>query len=154
MAQQYRQLSLLDRQRIQEGLDGGESFREIARSICRSASTVSREVKENRIVKAYKARKAACRNGNHQIRFGKFIKDKQSFLEYLAKLTVVFLARSFLLRLARVAVEKPECTFIFEVLSKDGAKSVFICELRAVVGEYDLEEIQEDILIRYRFEST
>lgn len=64
MAQQYRQLTLLDRQRIQEGLDAGESFREIARSICRSASTVSREVKENRIVKASKARKAACRNRN------------------------------------------------------------------------------------------
>ena len=44
----YKRLTLYDRMKIEEGLDGGLSFRAIADSIGRSPSTVSREVRENR----------------------------------------------------------------------------------------------------------
>lgn len=45
MAQPYRQLTYLDRQRIEEGLDRADLLREIARTISRDVSTMSREVK-------------------------------------------------------------------------------------------------------------
>ena len=61
MGKQYKQLGLKERSEIQEGLDRGDSFRAIGRLIGRSASTVSREVRENRTVRSFKPRKAACR---------------------------------------------------------------------------------------------
>lgn len=45
MAQPYRQLTFLGRQRIKEGLDQADLLREIARTISRDISTMSREVK-------------------------------------------------------------------------------------------------------------
>ena len=62
MGKQYKQLGLKERSEIQEGLDRGDSFRAIGRLIGRSASTVSREVRENRTVRSFKPRKAACRD--------------------------------------------------------------------------------------------
>lgn len=62
MQRRYTQLGLKDRRQIQEGLDRGGSFREIARLIGRQASTVSREVRENRHVRSFKPRRAACRD--------------------------------------------------------------------------------------------
>ena len=70
MAQPYRQLTFLDRQRIEEGLDRADSFREIARTISRDVSTVSREVKGNGIEKAHRPRRAACRDRNWCKRVG------------------------------------------------------------------------------------
>ena len=64
MAEQYRQLTFLERQRIEEGLTAGSSFREIARLLGRSAATVSREVRTNRSPRAQKTRRAACRDRN------------------------------------------------------------------------------------------
>lgn len=64
MATEYRQLTFLDRQRIEEGLTKGLSFRAIARSIGRDATTVSREVRINRSLKAGKVRKGKCRDRN------------------------------------------------------------------------------------------
>ena len=62
---QYNQLSLKERKEIEDGLDRGDSFREIARLIERNASTISREVKENRTRQAYRAKKkASCREAN------------------------------------------------------------------------------------------
>lgn len=61
MDQRYTQLGLDERKLIQEGLDRGDSFRAIGRLIGRSASTVSREVRENRSVRSQRPRKAACR---------------------------------------------------------------------------------------------
>ena len=60
----YNQLTLYDRQKIEEGLNDCLGFRAIARTIERSPSTVSREVKENRTLKAVKAQKSVCRNRN------------------------------------------------------------------------------------------
>ena len=60
----------MDRQRIEEGLDRADSFREIARTISRDVSTVSREVKGNRIEKAHRPRRAACRDRNWCKRVG------------------------------------------------------------------------------------
>ena len=64
MKQRYTQLNLKERKQIQDGLDRGDSFRAIGRLINRNASTISREVYENRHIRAFKARKAACRNRN------------------------------------------------------------------------------------------
>ena len=62
MDKEYRQLGLRERKEIEEGLARGDSFRKIARLIGRSPSTVSREVRENRCVRAFRPRKAACRD--------------------------------------------------------------------------------------------
>ena len=62
MAREYRQLTYLERQRIEEALDCGLSFRETARIIGRDASTVSREVRANAQAKEVRCRKAACRH--------------------------------------------------------------------------------------------
>ena len=62
MAEEYKQLTLKERKEIEAGLTRGESFRGIARTIGRNPSTVSREVRENRHVRAFKARKAVCRD--------------------------------------------------------------------------------------------
>ena len=62
MEKHYNQLTLKERKEIEEGLTRGDSFREIARLIGRQPSTVSREVRENRHVRAFKGRKAACRS--------------------------------------------------------------------------------------------
>ena len=64
MAKEYKQLSLKERREIEDGLYRGDSIREIARLIDRSASTVSREVKQNRVIQAHKAKKASCREAN------------------------------------------------------------------------------------------
>lgn len=64
MAEGYKQLTLRERKEIEEGLTRGDSFREIARLVGRSPSTVSREVRENRHVRAFKSRKSACRDRN------------------------------------------------------------------------------------------
>lgn len=66
MAKEYTQLTLMQRQRIQEGLDACESFRAIAKGISRSASTVSREVHANRVPKTEKSKKkqVECRDRN------------------------------------------------------------------------------------------
>ncbi|WP_411431527.1 helix-turn-helix domain-containing protein [Collinsella ihumii] len=45
----YPRLTLDDRRGIERGLDGGESMREIARRLGRPPSTVTREVKRNRV---------------------------------------------------------------------------------------------------------
>lgn len=55
MAKPYKQLSFLERQQIEEGLDAGYSFRRIADLLDRSASSIAREVKQNRIRKRFKA---------------------------------------------------------------------------------------------------
>ena len=70
MKQRYTQLNFKERKQIQDGLDRGDSFRAIARLINRNASTISREVYENRHVRAFKARKFACRNRNWCKRVG------------------------------------------------------------------------------------
>lgn len=62
MGKAYKQLTLRERKEIEEGLGRGDSFRAIARLIGRSPSTVSREVRENRHVRAFKSRKSACRD--------------------------------------------------------------------------------------------
>ena len=54
----YNQLTLYDRQKIEEGLNDRLGFRAIARAIERSPSTVSREVKTNRTPKTVKAQKS------------------------------------------------------------------------------------------------
>ena len=51
MKEKYRQLTLYDRRKIEEGLNVGESFRSIASAIGKSPSTVSREVRQNRMRK-------------------------------------------------------------------------------------------------------
>lgn len=66
----YKQLTLRERKEIEEGLGRGDSFRAIARLIGRNPSTVSREVRENRHVRALKARKGACRDRNWCKRVG------------------------------------------------------------------------------------
>ncbi len=55
MAKPYRQLSYLERKRIEEGLDASLSFRAIADMLERSASTISREVAQNRMRKRWRA---------------------------------------------------------------------------------------------------
>lgn len=70
MAKGYKQLTLKERKEIEDGLDRGDSIREIARILERSASTVSREVKQNRIRQAHKARKGDCRQANWCMRVG------------------------------------------------------------------------------------
>lgn len=62
MCKEYKQLTLKERKQIEEGLDRGDSFREIARATGRDPSTISREVRENRAVRSFKPRKAACRD--------------------------------------------------------------------------------------------
>ena len=62
MAEEYKQLTLKERKEIEEGLNRGDSFRQIAQTIDRTPSTVSREVRENRHVRAFKTRKEACRD--------------------------------------------------------------------------------------------
>lgn len=57
----YKQLTLKERKEIEDGLNRGDSFRAIARLIGRNPSTVSREVRENRHVRAFRPRKGACR---------------------------------------------------------------------------------------------
>jgi len=59
----YKRLTLYERQKIEEGLDAGLSFRGIAALIGRNVTTVSREVKANRSRKDRKGHKgrAACR---------------------------------------------------------------------------------------------
>ena len=64
MAEEYKQLTLKERKEIEEGLTRGDSFRRIAGLIGRSPSTVSREVRVNRHVRAFKQRKFACRDRN------------------------------------------------------------------------------------------
>lgn len=49
MVTKYTRLTLADRVAIQEGLGRGSSIAAIARAIGRSASTVLREVRENRM---------------------------------------------------------------------------------------------------------
>ena len=60
----YNQLTLYDRQKIEEGLNDRLGFRAIARAIERNPSTVSREVKSNRVPRAIKVQKSVCRNRN------------------------------------------------------------------------------------------
>ena len=62
MDKHYNQLTLKERKEIEEGLTRGDSFREIARLTGRQPSTISREVRENRNVRAFKERKSACRD--------------------------------------------------------------------------------------------
>ena len=57
MTKEYRQLTLKERKEIEAGLARGDSFRQIARTIDRNPSTVSREVRENRHVRAFKGSK-------------------------------------------------------------------------------------------------
>lgn len=64
MSKEYKQLTLKERKEIEEGLNHGDSFRAIARLIKRNPSTVSREVYENRYIRAFRTRKAACRDRN------------------------------------------------------------------------------------------
>lgn len=64
MAERYRQLTLLERQQIKEGLDRGDSLRKIAQTINRSPATISHEIRENRMQKAFRPRKAVCRDKN------------------------------------------------------------------------------------------
>ena len=47
MSKQYRQLSLEERERMQQGLWEGKSLRGIARELGRSPATISREIKRN-----------------------------------------------------------------------------------------------------------
>lgn len=70
MDRHYNQLTLRERKQIEEGLANGDSFRAIGRLIGRSASTISREVRENRHVRSFKGRKSACRNRNWCKRVG------------------------------------------------------------------------------------
>ena len=70
MDKHYNQLTLKERKEIEAGLTRGDSFREIARLIGRQASTVSREVRENRHVRAFKGRRSACRDRNWCKRVG------------------------------------------------------------------------------------
>ena len=58
----YKQLTLKERKEIEDGLNRGDSLRAIARLIGRSPSTVSREVRENRHVRAFRPRRGACRD--------------------------------------------------------------------------------------------
>lgn len=61
----YNRLSFYDRQKIEEGLDVGKSFRQIGEILGRSTSTISREVKENRSPKASpQTKKVKCRELN------------------------------------------------------------------------------------------
>lgn len=66
----YNQLSLSERKKIEEALNEGKSFRIIAQLLGRNVSTVSREVKTNRFLKAAKARKSICRERNWCKRVG------------------------------------------------------------------------------------
>lgn len=54
MAKPYKQLSFIERKRIEEALDIGYSFRRIAEELGRSPSTISHEVYENRMRKRIK----------------------------------------------------------------------------------------------------
>ena len=64
MAERYNQLSLKERMEIEEGLGRGDSFRTIALLLGRNVSTISREVRQNRIVRSYNPKKSACRDRN------------------------------------------------------------------------------------------
>ncbi|WP_255465909.1 helix-turn-helix domain-containing protein [Adlercreutzia sp. ZJ242] len=67
---EYKQLTLRERREIEEGLTRGDSFRAIARLIGRQPSTVSREVRENRHLRAFRRRRSACRDRNWCKRVG------------------------------------------------------------------------------------
>ena len=56
MDRHYSQLTLWERKEIEEGLARGDSYGKIARLIGRTTSTVSREVRENRLVRAFRPR--------------------------------------------------------------------------------------------------
>ena len=60
MAKDYRQLDRLERRVIKEGLDHHESFRAIARELGRSPSTISREVRANRVPFRGKTMRTKC----------------------------------------------------------------------------------------------
>ena len=64
MAKDYKQLTLKERIEIENGLDRGDSIREIARTLERSTSTIAREIKQNKTRQAYKAKKGDCRQAN------------------------------------------------------------------------------------------
>ncbi len=70
MNKHYSQLTLKERKEIEAGLTRGDSYRKIARLIGRQPSTVSREVRENRHIRAFKARKSVCRDKNWCKRIG------------------------------------------------------------------------------------
>lgn len=70
MDRHYSRLTMMERRQIEEGLGRDDSFREIARLIGRNASTISREVREDGHVRAFRARKAACRDRNRCKRVG------------------------------------------------------------------------------------
>lgn len=70
MDRHYSQLTLWERKEIEEGLTRGDSYGKIARLIGRPTSTVSREVRENRHVRAFRPRKPACRDRNWCRRVG------------------------------------------------------------------------------------
>ncbi len=70
MDKEYEQLTLREGKEIEEGPDRGDSFRAIARLTGRNPSTISREVRENRHVRSFKARKAACRDRSRCKRAG------------------------------------------------------------------------------------
>ena len=70
MTAEYKQLSLKERREIQDCLDRGETFREIARLLQRNVSSISREVKQNRTLQAHRAKKGSCREVNFCKRVG------------------------------------------------------------------------------------
>lgn len=61
-------LSIQEREEISRGLAVGLSIRSIARDLCRSPSTVSREVKRNRGRSRYRAADAGCAAGKRALR--------------------------------------------------------------------------------------
>ncbi len=61
MGKHYNQLSLYERQKIEQGLNDKLSVRQIARLIDRSPSTISREIKTNRSNKGGKGVTGLCR---------------------------------------------------------------------------------------------
>ncbi len=64
MAKSYSQLTLNERKEIEAGLNRADSYRKIARLIGCQPSTISREVRENRHLRAFKVKKGQCRNKN------------------------------------------------------------------------------------------
>lgn len=61
MGKSYRRITFLERQKIEEGLDRGASFTELARSLGRAVSTISREVKSHRVLTGMRSKLAKCR---------------------------------------------------------------------------------------------
>lgn len=68
MKTQYTQLRLKERHEIEDGLNQGLSFRKIAKLLDRNPSTISREVRENRTIRAFKPRLCACKEKHWCIR--------------------------------------------------------------------------------------